>query len=47
MEIREEQQQLYQRFESIDNTFNNVATALNELTDIILEGDLVPEQTQL
>jgi septal ring factor EnvC (AmiA/AmiB activator) len=47
MEIREEQRQLYQRFELMDNTLNNVASALNELTDTILEGDSVPEQTQL
>jgi RNA recognition motif-containing protein len=45
MEIREEQRQLYQRFESMDNTLNNVASALNELTDTILEGDQTSEQT--
>jgi hypothetical protein len=46
IDIREEQRHLHQQFETMDNMLNIVTSALNELTDTILEGNLSSDLTQ-
>jgi hypothetical protein len=47
MDIREEQRHLHQQFETMDNTLHIVTSALNELTDTILEGNSTLDPTQI